>query len=70
MKRPIKLNFTKKQLDNNEGSGGLEIKIKGCRGDPLDTRPGTALFLEYYEGKVQLHVWTNAQQDCQTIILN
>ena len=64
----MKLQVTKKDL-TNQGSGGLEIKIKNCPGDPTEDEPGTSVFIEYYEGKVQVHVWDGNQQDCQTIIL-
>jgi hypothetical protein len=67
--KPIKLKLTKKQLNNNGGSGGLEVKISGCIGDPAEKRPGTSLFLEFYEGKVQVHIWDGTSQDCQTILL-
>ena len=64
----MKMKFTMQELDN-KGSGGLEIKIEGCPGDPTEDEPGMSLFIEYYEGKVQVHVWDGTQQDCQTIIL-
>jgi hypothetical protein len=64
----MKMKFSKKDLIN-EGSGGLEIKIEGCPGDPTEDEPGTSLFIEYYEGKVQVHVWDGRGQDCQTITL-
>lgn len=59
----MKLKFTKRQMTK-----GIEIKLAGCIGDPVDKKPGTALYIEYYEGKVQVHVW-NGEADCQTTIL-
>ena len=51
----------------NEGQGmGLEIRINGLDGNP---EGGESIFLEHYEGKVQLHVWTDNQQNPQTIVL-
>lgn len=66
----MQLKLTKKELDNNNGSGGLEIKVAGYTGDPQEISPGTAVFIEYYEGKLQVHVWDGTQADCQTIILH
>lgn len=65
------ITLDKKEIGkNNEGNGkGLVIKIKGLKGDSSDKAPGTSVLIEYYEGKVQLHVWTNNKQDPQTIIL-
>ena len=64
----MQFKFTKEEL-SNAGSGGLEIKIEGCPGDPTEKEHGTSVFIEYYENKVQVHVWDGTQQDCQTIIL-
>ena len=55
----------------HQGQGrGLEIAIEGLRGDIAEVSPGTSLFIEYYNNKVQLHVWTDGVVDCQTIVLN
>jgi hypothetical protein len=59
----MEIRLTKKQLNE-----GVEIRIAGCKGDPTDKAPRTVLYIEHYEGRVQLHVW-NGSQDCQTIIL-
>lgn len=64
----MKMQFTKDEL-SNKGAGGLEIKINGCPGDPTEDEPGTSVFIEYYEGKVQVHVWDGTKQDCDTIVL-
>jgi hypothetical protein len=54
----------------NEGQGmGLEIRINGLDGNPEENTNPSSIFLEYYEGKVQLHVWTDNQQNPQTIVL-
>jgi len=65
----MQLRLSKKDI-LNEGSGGLEIKIDGCKGDPSDKAPGCAVFIENYKGTVQVHVWDGTKQDCQTIILH
>lgn len=65
----MQLKLYKKDLDNNKGSGGLEIKIEGVKGDPSEVPPGTSVFIEDYEGKVWCRIWTNNQQDCQSIEL-
>ena len=66
----MKLSLDKKELDNNAGSGGLEIVIEGCTGDPQEKKPGTAVFIEFYEGKVLAHVWDGTEQDPKTIELH
>ena len=53
----MKLLLNRKELDNSNGDGGLEITIEGYVGDPQQKSPGTAIFLEYYEGKLLAHVW-------------
>jgi hypothetical protein len=60
--KPVSL--TQEQLGKgNEGQGqGLEISIQGLI-------PETSIWIEYHEGKVQLHVWSGTAQDPQTIIL-
>lgn len=67
----MRLTLTKEEIGKGqEGQGkGLEIAIEGIQGDPSEKSPGTSVFIEYYEGKVQLHLWTNGVQDCQTITL-
>ena len=65
----MQLKISQHELDNSQGSGGLEIVIEGCTGDPMEKKPGTSVFIENYEGKVQVHVWDGTQGDCQTIIL-
>lgn len=63
----IRLSLSKKQLDNSEGSGGLEITLPDCIGNPQEATPGTAIFLEYYNGHYQVHVWDGTQNDPITI---
>ena len=68
----MRLNLEKIDLLNN-GSGGLEISINGLNGDPSGSHPDgsrTSVFLENYKGKILCHIWTNNQNDCQTIELN
>lgn len=61
----MKLVFDKKELDST-GGYGLEVAVEGFKGDsgiePIQ------LFLEYYEGKLALHVWTVAAENPQTIV--
>jgi hypothetical protein len=53
------IKVTLKELDNNEGSGGLEIYIPGTVGDPSADDPKNALpiFIEYYKGELRLLLW-------------
>jgi len=67
----IRLTITKNELGKGrEGNGcGVEIAVMGLTGNPQDSGKSGSIWLEYYEGKVQLHVWTDGRQDPQTIIL-
>ena len=56
-------------LDKKSLSDGLEIVIKGCTGNPADKEPGSVMFFEYYNDKVQVHIWDGTQQDPQTVTL-
>ena len=57
-----KLTLTKQSLEK----GAFEISVIGCIGDPVDPAH-TAIVIEYYEGKVRVHVW-NGKQDPTTSI--
>lgn len=63
----MRLTISKKELEN-EGSGGLEIVIEGCVGDPAGGLPGVSVFIERYIGNVLVHIW-NGEQDPTTITL-
>lgn len=63
----MKIKVTKEEI--GQPHEGIEIRIKGLKGDPEEESPGTSVFIEYYEGKVQLHWWTEGGQDCHTAIL-
>ena len=67
----IQLTISPSELGKgNEGQGkGLEIRINGLVGNPEESTNPSSIFLEYHEGKVQLHVWTDNQQNPQTIVL-
>lgn len=55
------LTIDKEEIDNNEGSAGFEIKIPGFNGNPDSPEEGQ-IFIEYYEGKIKVHVW-NGESD-------
>jgi hypothetical protein len=59
------------EFENGEqlwGPSGLEIGIKGFETDPSanDDSP-TQVYIEIYEGVLQVHVWDGTSQDPQTI---
>jgi hypothetical protein len=56
-------------LNKTELTIGLEIKIEGLTGDPTEDTPGTSIYLEYYNGKVLCHIWTEGKEECKTIEL-
>lgn len=57
--------LTQKELESPEG---LEIKIEDCIGDTSEDVPGTVLYIEKHEGKIQVHIW-NDTPDCTTTII-
>lgn len=65
----LRMSLTKHRLDNTNGSGGLEITIQDCIGNPQEKEPGTAVFIEYYDGQYQVHVWDGTSNDPVTIKL-
>lgn len=66
----MKLSLNKKELNNDAGPGGLEILVEGCTGNPQEKRPGMAIFIEFFKGKVQVHVWDGTCDNPQTIVLH
>lgn len=43
-------------LNNDNGGGGLEIKVQGYKNNPEDST-GTQIFIEQYQKKLRVHVW-------------
>jgi len=41
---------------------GLEIAVDGFTGDPTGVKP-SQVFVEVYEGKLRIHVWTGESED-------
>jgi hypothetical protein len=41
---------------------GLEIAVDGFTGDPGSVKPAQ-VFIEVYEGKLRVHVWTGESED-------
>ena len=61
------LELLPKNLDNNKGGGGLEIRVPGFKGNP-ECPDEAQIFIEYYEGKLRVHVW-NGEADPNTVEL-
>jgi len=52
-----------KELNNDDGSGGMEIAILEAEGDPTgDLKNPIPVFIEYYHGQLRIAVW-NGNQD-------
>lgn len=52
-------------IDGHKGQC-LEIQVPGFKGDSGD--PPTQIMVEFYEGKLRVHVWDGSSEDyCQTI---
>jgi len=54
-------------VDNNKGGAGLEIRVPGFKANPECPDDGQ-IFIEYYEGKVRVHVWNGDQNPITTEI--
>lgn len=53
-----------------EDGKGLEIFVEGFRHDPTATDDaGTQVFIEVYNGKLQVRVWDGSSEDPQTIVI-
>lgn len=58
----MRLEIEPRQIDQQRGLG-LEIGVKGYKGDRNDLEGReTQVFIEYYDGKVQVHVWTGESE--------
>ena len=63
----VQVHVTQKDLDNNNGGGGLEIYIEGVIGNTADVDP-CPVFIENYKGEVRICIW-NDTVDPQVIVL-
>ena len=54
----IVLKLTDRELENTQGSGGIEIHIEGVEGSPVADE---TLFIEKYEGKTRVVIWNGEQ---------
>ena len=63
-----KINFSHKELDNNQGSGGVEIRVDGYKNNP-QCPDEAQIFIEIYEGKLRVHVW-NGKQEPHSILID
>ena len=61
MAKLISLDVPQEVLDNNAGGGGLCIKVPGFKNNPASPEEGQ-IFIEFYDGKLRVHVW-NGEQD-------
>jgi len=62
-----KLTIQKDVLNNNAGGGGLEIKVPGFKNNPESPEEGQ-IFIEFYDGKLRVHVWNGEQNPITTDI--
>jgi|SRR3990172_6113070 len=60
------------ERDDFRYGGGLEIAIKGFRGNPNDAEPQTQIYItrhnwnhetNRYEDRLEIHVWTGETED-------
>lgn len=65
----MQVHVAQKDLDNNNGDGGLEIYIEGVVGSPADDPANPCpIFIESYKGDIRVLVW-NGEEDPQIIVL-
>lgn len=62
----MKLSLNKLDL-NPDKAGGLEIAVKGFRGD--SSLEPVQVFIEFYNGKLAVHVWDGSSADAKTHII-
>ena len=61
------LEISLKDLDNNDGDGGLEILIPEALSSPENE--GIPIFIEYFKGQLRLLVW-NGEKDPEIVNIN
>ena len=54
-----------KEIDHQAGRTGIEIEVKGYKGDMTDANP-SQVFIEVYEGQLKVHVWNGTDEDPHT----
>jgi hypothetical protein len=65
----VQVHVSQKDLDSNNGEGGLEIYIEGVAGSPEgDADNPCPIFIENYKGDIRVLIW-NDTIDPQIIVL-
>jgi hypothetical protein len=65
----MQLRVNKRDLENSNGEGGLEIIIEGVKGDPTcDPSQPIPVFIEYYKGEYRVLVWNDSQEPELTVL--
>ena len=64
----ITISVTEKELNNDNGNGGVEIHIPGTSANPTDVSK-CPIFIEQYKGQIRVAIW-NGSEKPQIIPLN
>jgi len=57
-----------RDLDGDQGRG-IDICVLGFKGHPNEVEP-SQVFMEVYDGKLRIHVWTGESENPQTIAID
>lgn len=52
----VQITITAKELNNDNGDGGLEVIIPGAEGNPEETID-CPIFVEYYNKELRVVIW-------------
>ena len=58
----VQVTITSKELNNDNGGGGLEVIIPGAEGDPTAGDLNCPLFVEYYNGELRVVIWDGSDE--------
>jgi len=63
----MRLELRPEQISGEKGNG-LEIGVPGFNSSPADAEDHPSqVYIEFYEGKLAVHVWDGSGEDPQTI---
>jgi hypothetical protein len=65
--KKMQVQVTKRDL---KAGRGLEIHIPGVLGNPADAGLTCPIYIEYHNGRVQVHVWDGKQDPTTTVLTN
>lgn len=63
----MRIEVDKEEIKTNEAAHGIEIAVRGFQGDAGSVP--AQVFVEFYNGKLAVHVWDGSSEDAQTFVI-